>query len=93
MSNNFALKEYFFMEFFLNESSWKALSERLKIKNFKNSPFLTLADTLMILLLDRFFMVLYKYDIVNNSYFPFSGVARVFEVALFKYLTFQIQLS
>ena len=32
--------------FFLKESSWKALSERLEIKNFKNSPFLTLADTL-----------------------------------------------
>ena len=32
--------------FFLNESSWKALSERLEIKNFENSPFLTLADTL-----------------------------------------------
>ena len=46
MSNNFALKEYFFVEFFLNESSWKALSEHLEIKNFENSPFLTLADTL-----------------------------------------------
>ena len=34
------------MEFFLKESSWKALSERLEIKNFENSPFLTLADTL-----------------------------------------------
>ena len=46
MSNNFALKESVFVEFFLNESSWKALSEHLEIKNFENSPFLTLADTL-----------------------------------------------
>ena len=57
MSNNFALKEYFFVEFILNESSWKALSEHLKIKNFENSPFLTLADTLNGLsnVLNRFF--------------------------------------
>ena len=47
MSNNFALKEYFFVEFFLKESSWKALSERLEIENFEKSPFLTLADTLI----------------------------------------------
>ena len=45
MSNNFALKEYFFCGIFLNESSSKALSEHLEIKNFENSPFLTLADT------------------------------------------------
>ena len=34
------------MEFFLKESSLKALSERLAIKNFESSPFSILADTL-----------------------------------------------
>ena len=46
MSNNSALKQYFFVEFFLKESSWNALSERPEIKSFENSPFLALADTL-----------------------------------------------
>ena len=37
----------FFGGIFLKESSWKALSEGLEIKNFENTPFLTLADTLL----------------------------------------------
>ena len=36
----------FFCGIFLKESLQKALSQRLEIKNFENSPFLTLADTL-----------------------------------------------
>ena len=72
------------MEFFLKESSYKALSEHLEIKNFENSPFLTLADTLKNILATKYMQayicsVSFSYDLDIYSVpffilFPFSFI-------------------
>ena len=59
-----AQKKYFFLEFFIKESSWLALFNHLKIANFEKSWFFTLDDTLN---LCRHFHYLPKYSLLVTN--------------------------